>query len=111
MYIINNYLKIWPGGKTSSDTFVNSFGDILFSLLGWMVMNTLIIQKKDKIGAEFSLGVLLYFWLFPKHGVVICAIISFIIYSINRYNLIYGFLLSILLDKLGVYYGLYEPHI
>lgn len=111
MYFINNYFKLWPGGKTSSDTFVNSFGDILFSLIGWIAMDILMKSNLQKIGAEFCLGVLMYFWLFPKHGFAICAFLTFLIYSIYRYNLFYGFLLSLLLDKIGLHYGFYQAHV
>ena len=111
MYFINNYFKIWPGGKSISDTFVNSVGDIIFSLIGWIFMDNLIKTNMKKIGTEFSLGVLVYFWLYPKHGFAICAILSFIIYSIYSYNLFYGFLLALLLDKIGLHYGYYQPHV
>jgi len=45
MYVINNYLKIWPGGKTSSDALINSIGDIIISLIGWICMDFLVIKK------------------------------------------------------------------
>ena len=34
MYIINTYIKIWPGNKPTSDTFINSVGDTIFSICG-----------------------------------------------------------------------------
>lgn len=37
MNIINKHFHgIWPGGKPSSDTFINSVGDIFFAVLGWL---------------------------------------------------------------------------
>ena len=36
MLFINKYFKnIWPGGKPSSDSLLNSLGDHIFSLIGW----------------------------------------------------------------------------
>jgi hypothetical protein len=34
--VINNYIIIWPGGKPSADTFINSVGDTIFFILGWL---------------------------------------------------------------------------
>ena len=34
---IDTYLIIWPGGKRVPDTFINSLGDQIFALLGWML--------------------------------------------------------------------------
>jgi len=44
---INKYITIWPGGKPHPDTFINSFGDQLFSGLGWLVA-----YFADKISKE-----------------------------------------------------------
>jgi len=35
LYIINNYISYWPGGKPKSDTLLNIFGDNVFAILGW----------------------------------------------------------------------------
>jgi hypothetical protein len=35
MAIINNYITIWPGGKSRADSNINILGDIVFSVLGW----------------------------------------------------------------------------
>lgn len=38
MNIINNYFgKIWPGGKDFADAPINSIGDQVFAMLGWIV--------------------------------------------------------------------------
>jgi hypothetical protein len=37
MYIINNYITIWPGGKPEADTIINIIGDTVFALLGWIL--------------------------------------------------------------------------
>lgn len=45
MYIINNYITMWPGGKEHSDNIINSISDICFTLLGWYIskrINTFI---------------------------------------------------------------------
>jgi hypothetical protein len=43
MYIINTYLKAWPGGKSSPDTFLNSqIGDNLFAAAGWWLADVLL---------------------------------------------------------------------
>ena len=34
IYFIDNYLTFWPGGKQSSDTFINIIGDI-YECIGW----------------------------------------------------------------------------
>ncbi len=37
MYMINTYLKIWPGGKPKADTFINCVGDTIAAILGWIL--------------------------------------------------------------------------
>lgn len=38
MYVINRYFAgVWPGGKTHSDSLVNSVGDIVFGACGWLI--------------------------------------------------------------------------
>lgn len=32
-------IPIWPGGKKSSDSFINSIGDTFYALLGWIFTN------------------------------------------------------------------------
>ena len=34
--IINNYITIWPGGKPEPDSFVNSIGDTILAMVGWL---------------------------------------------------------------------------
>jgi hypothetical protein len=36
IHFINKYLTYWPGGKPKSDTVVNSIGDILCGIVGWI---------------------------------------------------------------------------
>lgn len=35
MHIINRWFPFWPGGKSYSDTFINSIGDTLGFIVGW----------------------------------------------------------------------------
>jgi len=37
MHIINHYLTIWPGGKSHPDSIINSVGDHLSALAGWLL--------------------------------------------------------------------------
>ena len=37
MFIINKYFTFWPGGKNYSDSFINSFGDVLSGTIGWLL--------------------------------------------------------------------------
>jgi hypothetical protein len=37
MEIINERLNMWPGGKDSKDSFLNSVGDQFFGMLGWVM--------------------------------------------------------------------------
>lgn len=36
IYIINNYITFWPGGKPEADTLINNIGDTFFAILGWL---------------------------------------------------------------------------
>jgi len=36
LFVINNYLTWWPGGKPKPDTLINSIGDSLGILFGWI---------------------------------------------------------------------------
>ncbi len=36
MKFINRYLPIWPGSKPQSDTLLNSVGDTLGGIVGWV---------------------------------------------------------------------------
>ncbi len=48
MEFINTHIKLWPGGKSSADSLLNSFGDTVFSILGWYAANiTLGKNLKD----------------------------------------------------------------
>lgn len=41
IHIINKYFTFWPGGKPEADTLLNSFGDTIYSILGFIVANQL----------------------------------------------------------------------
>lgn len=36
MHFINTYVKAWPGGKPRADSLLNSVGDSVFGILGWL---------------------------------------------------------------------------
>lgn len=36
VYIINQYIKFWPGGKPKPDAIINSVGDFFGAVLGWL---------------------------------------------------------------------------
>jgi hypothetical protein len=36
VHFIDNYLKIWPGGKLKPDSLTNSLGDTVGAILGWL---------------------------------------------------------------------------
>lgn len=45
MYVIDTYLDgIWPGGKKTADTPINSLGDTIFGILGW-IFAKIIFEK------------------------------------------------------------------
>ena len=37
VHIINQYIKIWPGGKEYADSPLNCFGDLISGALGWLL--------------------------------------------------------------------------
>lgn len=37
IYFINHYIYFWPGGKPKADSTINTIGDTLFAMLGWIV--------------------------------------------------------------------------
>ena len=44
--IINTYFSMWPGGKPSADTFINSMiGDNLSTMLGWLIAYSVCCKK------------------------------------------------------------------
>lgn len=54
--LINNNLSFfWPGGKERSDAVINSVGDQISAMLGWLVA-----QQVDKIGKNRG-------WYFNRH--------------------------------------------
>lgn len=47
-YFITNYLIFWPGGKKSADTIINSLGDNISAMLGWLFLYFLLSDEKEK---------------------------------------------------------------
>lgn len=50
MYFINTYFKMWPGGKPQADTLINSVGDTVGIIAGWI-----LAQMVDKYSDEHHL--------------------------------------------------------
>lgn len=48
IYIINNYITFWPGGKPKTDTLINNLGDTVFAILGWLSA-LLITSQGEKL--------------------------------------------------------------
>lgn len=38
---ITDYFKLWPGGKKLSDNLLNSVGDTVFAIAGWVLAQAL----------------------------------------------------------------------
>ena len=49
MYIINNYMPFWPGGKPKADSIINQMGDTIASVIGWLSAYYL-----DQLGAKYQ---------------------------------------------------------
>lgn len=49
MNIINNYMKIWPGGKPKADSLNNILGDTISVSLGWYIAYY-VDKQGNKIG-------------------------------------------------------------
>ena len=77
MEYINRYFTFWPGGKLKSDTLINSISDVIVSLIGWEFMNMCITHNKLCLVKDLYLGIILYFWLCPKVGILISILLMF----------------------------------
>ena len=36
VFIIDNYITYWPGGKGKADTIINRVGDTIGAIIGWI---------------------------------------------------------------------------
>jgi hypothetical protein len=36
MWVINNLITMWPGGKPMADSLINMIGDTIGSIIGWL---------------------------------------------------------------------------
>jgi hypothetical protein len=36
IHIIDNYITFWPGGKVRADSLINSIGDTIGVIIGWV---------------------------------------------------------------------------
>lgn len=68
MHIINTHFKIWPGGKPSTDTLINSISDISISLVGWILADKYFVQNNTAL--YFSILIVCYFWI-PPHMILL----------------------------------------
>lgn len=48
MDFITNNFKLWPGGKSHPDSLLNSVGDTVFAILGWIIAKNLDDYYKNK---------------------------------------------------------------
>jgi hypothetical protein len=87
MKFITEYFKLWPGGKTKSDTIINSTFDILYSLLGWIIQYRISLNKLNKQSIIFNTGSILSYWLINRSKESIFLLILFLIFlrDINYY--------------------------
>ena len=46
VYFIDKYITYWPGGKKKPDTLINSIGDILFGIIGFISAKYLDLYYK-----------------------------------------------------------------
>ena len=49
MKFINKYFKLWPGGKPYSDSLINSLGDLVSAIVGWLLAYYL-----DHLGTKYG---------------------------------------------------------
>ena len=49
IFIINNYIPVWPGQKLKSDTHINILGDTIGFIMGWISAYYL-----DKLGTKLN---------------------------------------------------------
>lgn len=47
MYLINHYVRFWPGGKPYADAIMNNVGDTIGAIVGWGVARAL-----DVVGSK-----------------------------------------------------------
>jgi hypothetical protein len=47
--LIDNYIKIWPGGKKNKDSFINIIGDTIGAIVGWLSAYFI-----DKLGEKYG---------------------------------------------------------
>lgn len=106
IYIINKYLKIWPGGKPSPDTVINQIGDIVSCLIGFKFMEI----SNDNIILLSSIGIIIYFWLYPIFKeLILCVLLSVSLFDEQFIYIFIACAMTLLLDRLGESYGL-TPH-
>ncbi len=112
MKFINNYFKLWPGGKEHPDSFINSISDILFSVLGWIFYEKYRSRmERDGIAILF-LSNIFFYWM-NNFQILIFLIsvfvfltiigkINYIVYTLIGIGL--GYLVSFIDQKMKLFY-------
>jgi len=100
--IINRFITI----NSEPDTILNATGDIISSMVGYLIMDYLSEHKflESKL-EEFGLGAITFFWYFSKYGWIQVLMALGIIYYITGMNLFIGFGASFLVDYYGNKYN------
>ena len=47
VHFINTYLNMWPGGKPKADAVINSVGDTVFFVAGWLLADQIIKYYRE----------------------------------------------------------------
>lgn len=59
MYVMHNYITIWPGGKTSADSSINAISDTIYFAIGWIMayyFNLLCKKYLPNIGKSYRVN-------------------------------------------------------
>ena len=68
MWVINNWVPFWPGGKEFPDAWINRLGDITFAQLGWWVASWTPWVVLGYTMTEPSDRSLVFAWMSPLFG-------------------------------------------
>lgn len=110
---INNYFPFWPGGKSGADTELNQASDVVFSIIGWLIMDKLPNDKKPMF-EKIMIGIISYFWIFSRFDIIPTIIFSVIgiFISINYFKkfsgLFYGILFALSVNQTGIFLNLVD---
>jgi len=96
MHFINNYITLWPGGKTHADSLINSLSDIVFSIFGWLFYEKYSKNWNPKYLAIVFGTNIFYYWLSNLQILIFIIIASIVFYKNMNYIIcvIFGFILG-----------------